>query len=290
MSGSRGAAMGLAIRAGENQNPAQMNSKAPVVVLILLCLALLVGLVVRHNQAVTQIQAEQKRYRELAEEKANLQSKLDELNAVNQSLKTNEAKVKTQLDQTAAQLTDTKQALAVKDAAVEEANKTLKDKEAELAKREARITELETQNSTLDKQASDMKSTLGVLEGQIAETQKKLSTAVGDRDYLLSELQRLETEKSNLQRRLNDVVALKEQIQKLKEDLSLSKGLEALRRELYGAEPKKGGELLQQGFRGGPKPNGSRLDLNVEVHREGTATILTPTNAPPVPNPQTRPL
>ena len=173
--------MGLAIRAGENQNPAQMNSKAPVVVLILLCLGLLAGLIVRHNQAVSQQQAEEKRYNQIAEEKAALQAKLDELNAVNQSLKTDEQKAKTQLDQTAKQLTDTKQALAQKDAAVLEANKSLKDKEAELAKREARITELETENTTLDKQAADMKSTLGVLEGQIAATQKKLDTAAGDR-------------------------------------------------------------------------------------------------------------
>lgn len=281
--------MRLAIRAGENQNPAQMNSKAPVVVLILLCLGLLAGLIVRHNQAASQKQADEQRYRQLAEEKAALQAKFDELNTVNQSLKTDGDKVKTQLDQTAKQLTDTKTALAQKDAAVQEANKTLKDKEAELAKREAKIAELETQNSTLDKQAADMKSTLGVLEGQIAATQKKLDTAVGDRDYLLAELQRLETEKSNLQRRLNDVVALKEQIRKLKEDLSLSKGLEALRRELYGSEPRKGGELLQQGFRSGAKTIGTRPDLNVEVRRDGSATIVAPTNAP-VPNPKQRPL
>lgn len=281
------------MRAGENQNPAQMNSKAPVVVLILLCLGLLAGLIVRHNQATSQKEAADLRYRQLGEEKATLQSKLDELNAVNKSLKADEEKVKAQLDQTAKQLTDTKGALDQKEAAVQEAAKALKDKEAELAKREAKIAELENQNSTLDKQATDMKSALAVLEGRISETQKKLDTAVGDRDYLLSELQRLETEKVNLQRRLNDVVLLKEQIKKLKEDLSLSKGLEALRRELYGAEPKKGAELLQQGFRSGAKPVATRPDLNVEVRRDGSATIVAPTNAPapaPVPNPQQRPL
>lgn len=287
--------MRLAMRAGENQNPAQMNSKAPVVVLILLCLGLLAGLIVRHNQATSQKEAADLRYRQLAEEKAKLQSQFDELNAVNKSLKVDEEKVKNQLDQTAKQLTDTKSALNQKETAVQEAAKALKDKEAELAKREAKIAELENQNSTLDKQAADMKSALAVLEGRISDTQKKLNTAVGDRDYLLSELQRLETEKSNLQRRLNDVVALKEQIKKLKEDLSISKGLEALRRELYGAETKKGAELLQQGFRSGTKPATAPHDLNVEIRRDGSATILTPTNAPapapaPVPTTQQRPL
>jgi predicted nucleic acid-binding Zn-ribbon protein len=157
---------------------------------------------------------------------------------------------------------------------VEEATKALQDKALEIVRLETRAKELEAQNSDLDKQASEMKGAIGSLETRIADTQKQLNVAEGDRDYLLGELLRLQTEKQDLERRLNDVVALKDQIQKIRDELSVSKRLENLRKSLYGTEPRKGGEVLQRGVRresGDAKP-----DLEVEVRRDGSATVVTP--------------
>jgi chromosome segregation ATPase len=251
-----------------------MNSKAPVVILIILCLGLLAGLVVRHNKAENEKRTNAEKIRQLSSEWATARSKLEDLEAVNTGLRTDRDTTKANLERASTQLTETKDSLTQVERKVEEATKALQDKALEIARLEARAKELEGQNTELDKQAADMKGAIGSLETRIADTQMRLSTAEGDREYLLGELLRLQTEKGNLERRLNDVVALKEQIQKLRDELSVSKRMENLRKSLYGEGPRKGGEVLQRGVR---RPAGdAKPDLEVEVRRDGSATLVTP--------------
>jgi chromosome segregation ATPase len=259
-----------------NQNAPQMNSKVPVVVLLVLCVGLLAALVLRHNRAVTQQRADADRIRQLSDEWKNTSARLDEQVSVNSTLTNTYAATKADLERTSNLLAETKEQLTTTEKAVQTARQVVADQQAELAKNEKRIAELENQNSTLDKQAADMKLAITGLEGRIGDTQKKLASAEGDREYLLKELARLQAEKAEMERRLNDVVALKDQIRKLKEELSVSRKLEAIRRTIYGSDPKKGAELLQQRSSGAGQP-----DLNVEVRRDGSATIVAPTNAPP---------
>ena len=63
---------------------------------------------------------------------------------------------------------------------------------SEMARRDAKINELEAQNTALDKQATDLKSAIGNLEKSIADTEKKLAASEGDREFLLKELKRLQ--------------------------------------------------------------------------------------------------
>lgn len=255
-----------------------MNSKAPVVILIILCLGLLAGLVVRHNKAENEKRADAERIRQLSNEWATARAKLDDLETVNTTLRSDRDVTKTKLDNASTKLNQTQETLTQTERKVEEATKALQDKALEIVRLETRAKELEAQKADLDKQATDMKGAIGSLEGRITDTQKRLSVAEGDREYLLTELHRLQTEKQDLERRLNDVVALKEQIQKIRDDLSITKRLENLRKSLYGAETRKGGEVLQRGVR--KETGDAQPDLNVEVHRDGAATVVTPAPEP----------
>jgi len=155
----------------------------------------------------------------------------------------------------------------------------------EMAKRDARITELENQNSALDKQAGELKTAITGLEAKIAETQKKLAASEGDRDFLLKELKRMQAEKADLERKFNDLVVLREQLHKLKEELTLARRLDWLRRGLYGAAELKGAERLQRGLRLAAEAK-TNYSLNVEIKKDGSATVVPPTNAPPAPAPK----
>jgi chromosome segregation ATPase len=160
-----------------------------------------------------------------------------------------------------------------------EARAAAKAAQDEIAKRDARIAQVENQNEALDKQATDLKSSIGNLETQIADTQRKLAASEGDREFLFKELKRLQAEKAELERQFNDLAVLREQVRKLKEELSVARRLDWIRRGLYG--DLKGGQRLQSGIPApAPKTN---YDLNVEIKREGGAKVVPPapsTNAP----------
>src|SRR5204862_4664146 len=116
----------------------------------------------------------------------------------------------------------------------------------ELAKRDAKINDLETQRDDLTHKMDDFKTAITNLETQIGETEKKLAASEGDREFLLKELKRLQAEKAELERQFNDLAMLREQVRKLRDELSISKRLDWIRRGLYGSL--KGAEKLQEGY------------------------------------------
>jgi chromosome segregation ATPase len=185
-----------------------------------------------------------------------------------------------ELETTAKLLEDTKVTLAKAEA---DARAAAKAAEAEIAKREAKIAELESQNLALDKQAGDLKSAIGTLESKIADTEKKLAASEGDREFLLKELKRLQAEKAELERKFNDLIVLREQVRKLKDELDVARRLDWIKKGLLGGAGLKGGPLLQRGFGRGAAGD-TNFGLNVELKRDGGAKITTPTNAPPAQN------
>src|SRR5205807_1819124 len=150
--------------------------------------------------------------------------------------------------------------------------------EKQTAKRDGKIAELEGQNDDLSKKMTDLNTSITSLESQIDDTKKKLAASEGDRDFLLNELKRLQTEKAELERKFNDLAVLRDQVRKLRDELSIARRLEWIRRGLYGSE--KGAERLQKGLASaGPQTN---YDLNVEIKQSGGTKIIPPgTNPPP---------
>ena len=251
-----------------------MKGKTGIVVLVVLCIALGVGLLIRHAKAVDEQRKAQARIKQLSDDVVHTQDQLNEQKKVNDTLeKTLETKstealgLSNKLENVTATLVKTEQDAK---AAAEQA----KD---EIAKRDAKIADLEGQNDDLTKKMADLNTSISSLEGQIVDTQKKLAASEGDRDFLLKELKRLQTEKAELERKFNDLAMLRDQVRKLRDELSIARRLEWIRRGLYGSE--KGAEKLQKGLASaGPQTN---YDLNVEIKQSGGAKIVSPsTNAP----------
>ena len=253
-----------------------MKAKTAIVILVLLSLGLLAGLLYRHNIAVTEKRADEDRIRYLSNQWTETSAKLSSQVDVNNSLTTSLQAKSADLEKNSTQLSEVRSTLGKTETEVKMTKEQLEATKVEVSKRDARIAELENQNVALDKQAGEMKNAITDLESKINDTQKKLAASEGDREFLLKELKRLQAEKAELERKFTDLVVLREQVKKLKEELAISRRLEWIRKGLYGASEKKGAELLQKGF---PQPGGApktNTDLNVELKRDGSATIVPP--------------
>ena len=73
---------------------------------------------------------------------------------------------------------------------------------------------------------------------------------------------------------------LRTQVARLKDELSVAKRLQWIRRGIYGTEIKKGAQILMQGITA--RTTRTNYNLNVELKQDGTATVVpSSTNAPP---------
>ena len=251
-----------------------MKGKTGIVVLVVLCIGLGVGLLIRHAKAVQEQQAAEARIMTLSNQWVKTESDLSDQRKVNATLEQtleNRAGEVQGLSNKLESLTTT----LVK--TEEDAKTAAKQAKDEIAKRDAKISDLEGQNDDLSKKMTDLTTSINNLETQIADTQKKLAASEGDREFLLKELKRLQAEKAELERKFNDLAVLRDQVRKLRDELSIARRLEWIRRGLYGSE--KGAERLQKGLAAaGPQTN---YDLNVEIKQSGGAKITSPaTNAP----------
>jgi chromosome segregation ATPase len=155
---------------------------------------------------------------------------------------------------------------------------SLKATQTALAERDQKIAALETQNRELDEKAIDLSAALTNLTTQITETQRKLDASEGDKAFLQGELTRLMAEKAELEKQFNDLDTLRRQVSKLKEELSIARRLEWIRKGIGFSEEKGATKLMNV------KPqtdNANVYDLNVEVNADGTVKTIPPlTNAP----------
>jgi chromosome segregation ATPase len=155
---------------------------------------------------------------------------------------------------------------------------SLKATQTALAERDQKIAALETQNRELDEKAIDLSAALTNLTSQITETQRKLDASEGDKAFLQGELTRLMAEKAELEKQFNDLDTLRRQVSKLKEELSVARRLEWIRKGIGFSEEKGATKLMNV------KPVNDRtndFDLNVEVNSDGSVKTIPPlTNAP----------
>ena len=254
-----------------------MKSKAPIILLVVVCLALGVGLYIRHSNAVKQREEDLASIKVLSNQWSETKTFLDEQKRVNTELETNllvrseELKaVSSTLSNTAATLVKTEQ----------QAKAAAEVAAAEMAKRDTKINELESEKDDLTKKMTDLNGSISNLEGKISETQKKLAASEGDREFLLKELKRMQTEKAELERQFNDLALMREQVRKLRDELSIARRLDWIRRGIYGTS--KGAEKLVQGT---PPPVAAKTnyDLNVEIHQSGAVKATAPAPSPAAP-------
>lgn len=256
-----------------------MKFKIAIAVLVLAVLGLGVALLQTRKKAEDQKQADSDSITALSTDLKETNKRLTEQQSINTVLRTNITLLTAEAEGLTNKLVATSNVLAKTEA---EAKAAAEAAAAEIARREAKIKQLESTNDGLSKSMGELTNAIASLEGRIAETTRKLAQSEGDREFLIKELKRLQAEKAELERQFNDLAVLRDQVRKLKEELSVARRLEWIRKGLYGASEMKGASLLQKGFTQ-PSTNKPKPGLDVELHSDGPAKVNTPTNAAPAP-------
>ncbi len=255
-----------------------MKSKPIVIILVLACLGLGTGWLVRHQSAVRDREESSATISRLSNEWTHATTELDLERQTNQFL---QSTLQTGLEKLFNYSNDVT-SLTVNLAKVEaESKAAAKAAQAEVAKRDAKIAELENQREDLTKKMTDLNSSITGLEGKISDTEKKLASSEGDRAFLLGELKRLQAEKAELERQFNDLAVLREQVRKLRDELSIAKRIDWIRRGILGTDM-KGGERMMAALRPSPPPPApTTYSLDVELRQDGAASVRSGmTNSP----------
>ncbi|HMO64541.1 MAG TPA: hypothetical protein PKE47_04840 [Verrucomicrobiota bacterium] len=219
--------------------------------------------------------------RDFSNQWTQVRERLEDQVRVNQSLNSTLDVRNTELSTTRGRLTDVAANLARTEAEKAAAEKAAAE---EIAKRDQRIASLEGRNDDLTKQMGELDHAIKGLETQITATEQKLSESEGDRQALMAELTRLRAEKAKLESQLTDLAYLRDQVRKLRDELSAARRLDWLRRGIYGSTQKKGAQQLQdlaanRGRSAPPAPAAGAL--NVEIRQDGGVQVVPPTNPPP---------
>jgi len=264
-----------------------MKSRIGVIFLVLICLGLGIGLVVSKKQAAQRQQQDADTKSDLSNNVAQTEGKLEEQRQVNAKLESDRTKQKIAYDELSNNFVKVTANLSQTSADLTKTEAALKASQEETARRDAKIADLEAQNQALDKRALDLSTAITNLTAQIEETKRKLATSEGEKGFLEGELKRLVAEKAELERQFNDLKVLRAQVAKLKEELTIARRLDWIRRGLFASTDEKGAsKLMQASASSQPKAPKTNYDLNVEVSSDGSVKVIPPlTNSPAVTNP-----
>lgn len=257
----------------------RMKSKIAIVILVLVCLGLGVALVTEQRKHAQEKKEADDKIVVQTQDLDRTRKDLEEQKQVNMALE-GDLKVRAEdLKSLSNTLGKVSSDLEKSDAQAKATAEQLRAAQAELVKRDQKITELEGERVLLGKQMDQLTNSIGDLEKMIAATEKKLATAQGEKEFLVKELTRLRAEKAELERQFNDLAVLRAQVSKLKEEMAISRRLEFIRLNLFGVTAKGGASaLLPQPQK--PLVNATNYDLNVELRQNAEARVVAPTNLP----------
>ena len=255
-----------------------MKTMIGVIILAVLCLGLGVAVFTTRKQAAEQKKKDTETISTLSNKWVETSGKLDEQKQVNLVLEKDVVSRKQQFSELTNKYSDVAGALV-------KTEDFLKASKEDVAKRDAKIADLEQQNRDLDLRAADLGNALTNLTAQIIDTKGKLARSEGDKAFLEKELTRLMAEKAELERQFNDLVLVRAQVAKLREELNVSRRLEWIRKGLFATEDQKGAQKLMQKSTAAPADTKGHYDLNVEVNADGSVRVIPPlTNAPATPS------
>jgi chromosome segregation ATPase len=253
-----------------------MKNRIGVVILVVVCVGLGVGLISIKRQSDTQRPKDTDSIKNFSNKLVVAASQVDETKQVN-------AELRKDLDTERKNYSDLTNNFSQVQANLAQTETSLRTSEQEVAKRDVKIAELESQNLALDRRAQDLSLDITNLTAKIDDTQKKLLASEGDKSLLEKELKRMVAEKAELERQFNDLTVLRAQVAKLREEQMIARRMDWQARGVYAAAEQKGAQRLIQGLvppsqARAPKPN---YDLNVEVTSDGSVRVIPPlTNSP----------
>jgi len=251
-----------------------MKARVIAVLLALACIGVGVGWYLTNDKAEKNRTALEAQKAALSKELVETTAKLTEQVRVNANLETNIVQRVEELNTFSNKWTFVSTTLSKTESDAKAAAEAAR---AEIEKRDKQITGLEGEKDDLTKKMGELTGQIGTLETQIKETERKLTASEGDREALKRELKRLVAEKAELEKKFNDLAILREQVRKLKEELSIATRLDFIRRGLYGFD-RKGAQLINEGVRPPAPKNGATnaFPLKVEVGTDGSSSISTP--------------
>ncbi len=262
----------------------RMKNKVPVIVLLLVCVGLMIALLSLKQQTAAEHKSDVDIIVTSSNQLVESSSRLDEQKQVNLKYEKDLADRKTDLAKLSNDLTQTSESLTKTESNLSKSEAALKAALEETAKRDARITELESQKDSLDKQALTLKDSISNLEGQITDTKNKLAASEGDKAYLTKELNRLMAEKKDLEDKFNNLAVLRERVHQLNDEMVVARRLAWLHDGVLANSELKGAQKLVQGANAlyVAKADNSKYDLNVEVSADGSVKVIAPiTNSSP---------
>ena len=253
-----------------------MKTTIGVIILAVLCLGLGVVLFTSKKQAAEEKRKDTETISTLSNQVVATSDKLTEQKQVNLTL---EKEVETRKQQQ----TELTNKITEVTAALVKTEDFLKASKQDVASRDAKIADLEKQNHELDLKAADLTTAITNLTTQIADTRRKLTASEGDKAFLEQELKRLMSEKAELERQFNDLVIVRAQVAKLREELNVARRLDWIRKGLFASDDQKGAaKLMTKPATAADAP--AHFDLNVEVNADGSVKVIPPlTNAPAAP-------
>lgn len=258
-----------------------MQSKSLLGFLAVLVAALSVGLILLWQKSANERASATANLVSFSNQVVSLSNQLGEQRKVNDTLEGSLSQRVAELGAVSNQLQRTESTLTVKQAEAEAAARAAAE---EIGRRDKQIAGLEGEREDLTKRMGSLNKEIDTLAEQITDTQRKLQASEGDRVQLMAQLRRLQAEKAELEKKFQDLAVLRDQVKKLKEELSLARRVEFIRKGLYGFN-EKGGQLLQRGLRPSTtaKPMETAGDVQVELDTKGGAQVSVPggaTNAP----------
>jgi chromosome segregation ATPase len=216
-----------------------MKDKGPILVLLLVAVGLGIALIVVNKEASDQAQEAADKLAVASNTVTSVKKQMSELEVVNQTLESNLTTTRVdfsnKISLADANLKSTEADLE-KTLAEAKAEKAMADSNSlALAEKEQKITDLESRNEALDKEAASLHVAMTNLDAKIAVTQEKLDKSEGDRAFLLKELATLQAERADLENRFNNIRDVREQLHKLKVEAALTRRLDSMRKEMYGS-------------------------------------------------------
>jgi chromosome segregation ATPase len=270
-----------------------MKNLIGVVILAVVCIGLAVALVATKKAATQEKRKDTDTILFHSNQWEKTRADLEEHKQVIQNLEKDIENRKQQLGDLTNKYSEVTTKYADTAAILARTEQSLKATQDEVAKRDAKITELEAQSQSYEQKAIDLSVALTNLTTQIADTQKRLAASEGDKAFLEKELKRLMGEKSELERQFNDLTVLRAQVAKLKEELSIARRLDWIRKGLFSSADQKGAQQLIQRGPGAAlagESSSNHYDLNVEVNTDGSVRVIPaltnrPAEPPPAPKP-----
>lgn len=255
-----------------------MKNLIGVIILAVVCLGLTVVLISSKKQATVEKAKDVETILDHSNKLVKTTGELIEQRQVNTALTNDLTSTRTELNNTRNEFASLTNKFTAVAGTLSNTEATLKASQNAVALRDQKIAALETQNRELDDKAIGLSAALTNLTTQIEETQRKLTASEGDKAFLEKELKRMMVEKAELERQFNDLAILRAQVSKLKEELSIARRLDWIRKGLFSDEQKGAQKLTQL------QPKSDRtnqFDLNVEVNADGSVKVIPPlTNAP----------